>query len=260
MSDHEHRFTAIAFVENLALKELAGVFPNAKTSAHEIHAPLPEGGDIFLFPFGAIVFHDATSERRAIEMARLHSARPALTPQIVREEYTVRESQGAGIGIDDGVMTLDYFTPARTGVIALTVAQSAAMEYYESEVESLFKRTAALEHDLETRGGVSMKTRRLHKFIGEAISTRSEIVSVLHLLDKPEATWDDTALDAIYDDLKDEFDLVERYHALEMKIESVQNSLEIVLDVARDRRMVTLEAAIVVLFLFEIVMSFLRYT
>ena len=62
-------------------------------------------------------------------------------------------------------------------------------------------------------------------------------------------------MDAIYDDLKDEFDLSDRFHALEHKLKSVQESLELLLDVARDRRLVLLEAAIVVLIAVEIVLG-----
>ena len=52
-------------------------------------------------------------------------------------------------------------------------------------------------------------------------------------------------MDRIYDELRAEFDLVDRYQALELKLRSVQEALELVLDVARDRRLVLLEVAIV---------------
>ena len=73
------------------------------------------------------------------------------------------------------------------------------------------------------------------------------MLSILHLLDKPDEAWDDPGMDRIYDELRAEFDLVDRYQALELKLRSVQEALELVLDVARDRRLVLLEAAIVLL-------------
>jgi uncharacterized Rmd1/YagE family protein len=81
---------------------------------------------------------------------------------------------------------------------------------------------------------------------------------VLHLLDKPDEAWDDPGMDRIYDELRAEFDLVDRYQAMEMKLRSVQESLELILDVARDRRLVSLEVTIVVLIGFEILLGFLR--
>jgi uncharacterized Rmd1/YagE family protein len=103
-----------------------------------------------------------------------------------------------------------------------------------------------------------LRTRGLHRFIGEAIATRSEVITVLALLDKPDATWDDPALDRIYDDLRAEFDLLDRYDTLTQKLQGVQEALELVLDVARDRRMWLLEAAIFVLIAIEVLFALVR--
>lgn len=252
-----HSFFAIAFVENLPLRELSAVFPGAQVGTHELRLPLAEG-EVFAYPFGALVFRDTPRERREAELARLRQAFPRLTPEVVREDFLVREEERARVRVSAGTLTLDRLTPERAGIVALTMAQSAAMEYYERIVEQLFQRTGSLVARLETRGTVPLRTRPLHRFIGEAIANRSEVLSVLHLLDKPDAVWDDPAMDRIYADLREEFDLSDRYGALELKLRSVQEALELVLDVARDRRLVLLESAIVLLIVVELALSLLR--
>jgi uncharacterized Rmd1/YagE family protein len=252
-----HQFTAIAFEENLSLRELAPAFPGARLDRRELYVPT-DGGEIFLYPFGAVVFHNVPPERREAELAQLHRARPGLTTQVVRQSFTVREEPGARVDIVEGTLVVDQLTPGRAAVVALIVAQSAAMEYYERIVEKLFMRTDKLVEPLERRGSVPLRTRELHRFIGQAIGTRAEVISVLSLLDKPDATWDDPALDRIYDDLRAEFDLVDRYSALTQKLQGVQESLELVLDVARDRRMWLLEAAIFLLIAIEVVLGLAR--
>jgi uncharacterized Rmd1/YagE family protein len=258
MSAQTHAFYAIAFEENFSLKELTAVFPGAQGGGHELRLALPAGGEIFLYAFGVVVFRDVPREARESELGRLRAARPRLTLKVVREDFTVREEEGERISLAGGVLTVDRLTPPRAGIVAQTVAQSAAMEYYERIVEDLFTRTAALVSRLETRGTVSMRTRPLHRFIGEAVSTRSEVLSILHLLDKPDAVWEDPAMDRIYEDLREEFDLGDRYQSLESKLRGVQEALELVLDVARDRRLVLLESAIVVLIVVELLLSLLR--
>ncbi len=223
-----------------------------------MYQTLAPAGGMFIYPFGAVVTYDVTPEQREAQLARLHQARPGLTTQAVREDYSVLEDPRCVTGIHDGMLQVDRLTPARAGVVALTVAQSAAMEYYERLVDQLFERASRLVDRLEKRGTVAIRTRPLHRFIGEAISTRTEVLAVLHLLDKPEETWEDPAMDRIYDDLRAEFDLGDRFAALEMKLRSVQESLELLLDVARDRRLVLLEAAIVVLIVVELLLSVLR--
>jgi uncharacterized Rmd1/YagE family protein len=258
VADRIHQFYAVAFVENLQLRQLAGAFPNARVTPHRMYQTLQPDGAMFIYPFGAVVTYDVTPEQRETQLARLHQARPGLTTQVVREDYSVLEDPRCVTGIHDGMLQVDRLTPERAGVVALTVAQSAAMEYYERLIDQLFERASRLVDRLERRGTVAIRTRPLHRFIGEAISTRTEVLAVLHLLDKPEETWEDPAMDRIYDDLRAEFDLGDRFSALEMKLRSVQESLELLLDVARDRRLVLLEAAIAVLIVVELLLSLLR--
>jgi required for meiotic nuclear division protein 1 len=259
MAPRLHQFYAIAFEENLVLRQVAAVFPQAKISAHELYAPIEPEGGIFVFPFGAVVSYDLPPERREAELARLFSMGLKLTAQVIREDYSVLEDPSFSTGIVDGTLRVNRLTPARAGIVSLIVAQSAAMEYYERIVDRLFTRTATFVERLERRGTVSLRTRPLHRFIGEAISTRSEVLSVLHLLDKPDAAWDDPEMDRIYGDLRAEFDLVDRYRALEVKLRGVQEALELLAEVARDERVLLLEVIVVILILLEVVMPTLGY-
>jgi uncharacterized Rmd1/YagE family protein len=257
MPSKTHQFAAVAFEENLSLKELLPAYPGARATLRELRAQR-DGGELFIYPFGAIVFHDLSPEQREAELARLRGARPGLTTQVVRETFTVREEPGQKVDMVEGTLVVDQFGPGRAAVVALIVAQSAAMEYYERIVEGLFTRTNALVDPLEKSGAVPVRTRRLHQFIGQAIGTRNEVFTVLSLLDKPDAIWEDPALDRIYDDLRAEFDLVDRYGSMEQKLRSVQEALQLVLDVARDRRMWLLELFIGALIVVEVFLELLR--
>ncbi len=259
MAPRLHQFYALAFEENLSLRQLAAVFPQAKITAHDLYLPMEPEGGIYIFPFGAVVAYDVPAERREAELARLFREGPKLTTQVIREDYSVLEDPGFPTGIVDGTLRVNRLTPARAGIVSLIVAQSAAMEYYERIVDRLSSRTGSFVERLERRGTVTLRTRPLHRFIGEAISTRSEVLQVLHLLDKPDAAWDDPEMDRIYGDLRAEFDLVDRYRALELKLRAVQEALELLAEVARDRRVLLLELIVVVLILLEVVMPLLGH-
>ena len=199
-----HQFYAVAFEENFSLRQMARSFPEARISPLELFVPMGSDGGLYIFPFGAIVTHDVPAESREAAFKRLTQVLPKLTTTVIREEYSVVEEPTAQTGISDGMLRVDKLTPARAGIVALTVAQSAAMEYYERIVEDLFARTARLVDRMASRGTVPFRVTPLHRFIGEAISTRTEVLAVLHLLDKPDAAWEDSAMDRIYDDLRDE--------------------------------------------------------
>ena len=215
---------------------------------------------MFIYPLGALVFFDVAPEVRGSELQRLRQVRPGLTKaQVLNEELSVRELPDARPEMDNGVLVVDRLSFERASVVALTVAQSAAMDYYESIVDQMFVTTDKLGEELEKAGTMPMRTRHLHKFIGATVGTRSEVLSILHLLDKPDAAWDDPGADRIYGKLRSEFDLVDRYQSLELKLRAVQDTLEVITDVARDRRLFLLEATVVLLILFEIVLSLIRH-
>jgi uncharacterized Rmd1/YagE family protein len=253
-----HSFQALAFPENVPLRALSALFPNAIKGTHELRVAIADGGTLFLYPFGVVVFEDVDPGVRERQLEALRKAEPRLSGPGTVEDLAVRADAATAPGMAGGVLVVDRLTEARAGIIALTVAQSAAMEYYETIVESMFERTRRLVERLERRGTTPLRTRPLHRFIGEAVGTRNEVLSVLHLLDKPDAAWDDPAMDAIYEDLRGEFDLGDRFNALELKLRGVQEALELVLDVSRDRRLVLLEATIVVLIVIELALSLLR--
>jgi uncharacterized Rmd1/YagE family protein len=257
VADQVHSFHAIAFVENFSLKELAARYPDAKRTHHRLWFSAAAGGTVYLFPSGTVVFHDVGQAGREAEVLRLRRTLPKLSDaQVMTEDFTVREVAGARPDIQGGVLVLDELTFERAGVVSFTLAQSAAMEYYERIVDQMFGETDRLVDRLEKVGTMPVFTRKLHRFIGAAIGTRSEVLSVLHLFDKPDAAWDDPGADKIYEELRAEFDLVDRHQSLELKLRSVQDALELVTDVARDKRLVSLEVSIVVLILFEIVLRF----
>ena len=259
MSTATHTFHVLAFAENFSLKELGPLYPEAKRQHHFLSYPGAAGGMVFLYSFGAVVFYDLGQAGREGELLRLRKA--ALTKsdaRVISEEFNVREEPDVRPDLVDGVLVVDELTAPRASMVALTVAQSAAMEYYEGIVDQMFADTDRFAERLERVGNMSIYTTRLHRFIGAAISTRSEVLSVLHLLDKPDLVWDDPGAERIYEELRSEFDLVDRYQSLELKLRSVQDALSLVTDVACDRRLVLLEASIIVLIVLEIVLSLVR--
>jgi uncharacterized Rmd1/YagE family protein len=260
VSEPVHTFHALAFVENFSLKELAARYPEARRTYHQLCYPAAAGGTVYLFASGTIVFRDVGQAGREAEVLRLRKTLPSLSAaQVISEEFSVREVAGARPDIQGGVLVVDHLSDEGAEVVALTIAQSAAMEYYERLVDQMFAETDRLVDRLEKVGTMPVFTRKLHRFIGAAIGTRSEVLSVLHLFDKPDAAWDDPVAEKVYVQLRADFDLVDRHQALELKLRSVQDALELVTDIARDKRLVWLEASIVLLIVLEIALRFVGH-
>lgn len=251
-----HTFYAVCFAENFRMKALAADLALPYRSAHVMALPLA-GGTVSLFPFGVAVFQDVPQKAHGelLDRVRRHLEDGGKGTVVSEESFEVHEDPAATISIEGGHLMIDTLNANRAGVVALTLAQSVAMDYYEAIIDKMSEETGVLVERLRRSGSAPLRIRSLHKFIGEAVSTRNEVLSVLHLLDKPEATWDDPGMNLIYDDLRDEFDLSDRFSALETRLRGLQEALELILDVVRDRRLVFLEATIVLLILLEIMMT-----
>src|SRR5262245_38371751 len=148
MAAQLHQFHAVAFVENFLLKEVAKAFSSSQVNAYELHVTVGNG-DAFIYGFGAVVFRNLSDAEGEDIIARLRVVYPRLAPQVADERFTVSEDPANEIGIRDGVFRIDRMTPARAGVVGLTVAQSAAMEYYEKILVRLFAETESLVDRLE---------------------------------------------------------------------------------------------------------------
>ncbi|HEX3773280.1 MAG TPA: RMD1 family protein [Polyangiaceae bacterium] len=255
-----HTFHALAFIENFSLKELAAHYPEAKRAHQHLWYRAAAGGSVFIFSFGVVVFLDLGQAGREGELLRLRQVPNGIRDaQVIAEEFTVREVEGSRADMSEGCLVVDALTPERASMVALTVAQSAAMEYYERIVDQMFGDTDHFVDRVEKSGNISVFTAKLQRFIGTAIGTRNEVISVLHLLDKPDVVWDDAGAERIYVELRSEFDLVDRYQSLELKLKSVQDALSLLADMARDRRLVLLETSVIGLILLEILLNLFRH-
>ena len=283
MASTTHSFTAVAFSRTFSHKELLAFIPKAEsvTRTRELHFPLFMGGEIrarsrqagsrigalrevhirladmqevILFPFGVVVFRNVAPEVREAWIERMKTL-PHVGQTTQGEDFSVREEDGAQSRVSQGALILEFLSPKWAAVVAQTMAQSTAMEHYEGIVDDLFVRTGSIVRRLRKKGKVSMQVRPFHRFIGEAVNTRNDVLSNLHLLDKPEAVWEDSSMGRVYADLRGEFDLGDRYHTLESKLQGMQETLELVLDVARVRRIEFLEIAVLGIIAIELIMS-----
>ncbi len=262
MAKETHSFVAYSFVRGFKLGEVASDMaagPTRIDPKDAVTRQIEGGGRIYAYNFGVVAFWNVSLAERQREIERLRERYPhGYAEIIVSDDFVVEVEPESPPRVDFSRLVLDKITPERAEVIALTLAQSTNMEYYENMVEVIRTKVGTMIRDLRESGRTSLRLRRWYRFIADAMAVKNEVVGVLHLLDRPELIWEDRVMDTLYDDLRAVFDLQERFQALAYKLGTIQDSLELLIDMSRDARLFLVEMAIVLLILFEVIMSFIR--
>lgn len=227
-------------------------------SPHTCEVLTPEGGGrVFRFHFGAVTFWNIDQDKIPALLDTICLGTIRKRPDIW-DDYRVEVAEDAKPKVHFASMTLDAMTADRAEVIALTLAQSSVMVHYENSCQAIWQTLDETIKSLRLTGKVSMRASHLPKTIGKALEIRSQVVRVLHMLDRSDLLWEDRVMDQLYDDLRASFDLPERYQALEHKLGHIQDSSQLLLDIAGDRRFVWLESAIVIMIAFDIIMTLIE--
>jgi uncharacterized Rmd1/YagE family protein len=260
MQPKTHTLRSYAFSKNIDMVELARKYTSSQSSIDpkaSLSAKIGEDGYVFIFNHGSVVFWNVPAEVQQEGLNQLLGLDPVPTLKPISETFIVLEQAGP-VQVEFNRLIIDHLNPDRMEVIASTLAQSTSMEYYESLVEEAWKQVDEMLMAMRQSGSNRWFLGPVNRRIAEALTLRSSVVRVLHLLDKPDLIWEDKIMDDIYGDLRAMFDLPERFQALEYKLQLIQQTLEVLVEAIRDRRIYWLELTIVLLILFEVIMTFVR--
>lgn len=251
-----HYFRASVLSEYINMKELAQKIGASHSTIDPLAAIMHpvEQGQIFIFRFGAVVFWNVPEQIQHRTLESLLDLPGRLLDTVCSEEFIGHEGVEKS-RVEFNRILIDRITPERAEVIASSIAQSVAMEHFEGLCEQAWTQVDQMIASLKAKGKLWPSPQGVTKQVAHCLELRSRVVRVLHLLDRPDLIWEDPLMDEQYSDLRAIFDLDERFQALEYKLQLIQNSLELLVDTARDRRLYWVEMAIVLLILVEICIS-----
>lgn len=249
---------AFAIADTVALKKFESTLSECGgpvlTGKTHLISTLADDQFVVVHDFGAIVFFGVPDARRKEIVAALIGVVGAQPRPPLEETFNVVIDPGveAESGFDRVVVPM--VSEKWIELIGLVIGQSAAMEYYEDDVDKILERLDGLAGELADSGRTKGSVRVLTQFIGEAMHLRGRVILTLALLDAPLATWNDQALDRIYGQLRTSFAIDDRYRALDEKLEMVRDHLGILVDLTVQKRSYTLEMLVVILIAVEVLL------
>jgi uncharacterized Rmd1/YagE family protein len=219
--------------------------------------PVPVRGDglAILFRFGAVVFFDVQplEEDEFLRQLTPRISKPSTEQEL--ESLTLRVDPEAKEVFEGTSVLLKDFSEERLQIVADVLAKSVVLARYEMAVSLQFDRIEPLAANLENQGNWRQEARELLRHLGSTMLMEQQMVGRVQLDDKPELLWDRPDLERLYARLSDEFEIQERFDALNRKLDLIARTVETVLELLQNRRTLRVEWYIVGLIVFEIVLT-----
>lgn len=254
-----HLMQAINLYDSINIKTIRPAISGKiiDVTPQEIHSQYGENSFLFVYRFGCLVFYNMSNDLIESEIAKIKAILGPGLPNPTSETYQVN------IGDFNTRVEFEYVEMKKASIdqlkfIAVTVGQSAALEYFEAQAERMLTETLNLLQNMARWGMVPMQNKSLIKIIGSTAAVRQHIVSNLSILDPPEETWKSKELERFFRDLQGNFDIDVRFRTLDRKLTLVQDNIEILTDLTASRRSNFLEALIVALIVLEIGLAFVH--
>ena len=254
---HTIAVQAYSFESVLAPKRIVACLPEggavrlAKTQA------VAQYGDekfIIVYDFGAIVFvgiEDAQRDRTVAALLKIVGPEPHPPLQ---ESLVLEIDSSNKLSFDAGKVRAPGVTRELAELSAFVVAQSAAMEYYEEDVDTILAKLNLESEALAQTGKLRANVKDVLKFIGSGMSTHNQVVYTLALLDTPTLAWDDEALGRVYRDLRAYLEIEDRFRALAHKLDMIQGNFEVFAELTQERRSYSLEVVVAILVGLEVLL------
>jgi uncharacterized Rmd1/YagE family protein len=233
---------------------LRGLYEPPMTLLGPLVTPAGEAGLAVLLRYGAIVLFNLTEQEQKNYLKEL---RPRIESPLRKMETEDAQLYLAGKqpeGITpEGVGVNDY-SLARIQVVAIALARSVALAYYENAMASAFDLIEPLARGLEKPGGGAKRLRELLRHIGGTLLVQHKMIGRVGIQDKPDLLWDHPELERLYLHLENEYELHERNTVLERKLALINRTAETSVNLLQNRSMMRVEWYIVILIVFEVLL------
>lgn len=247
-----------AFPSTFRLKEILPLFTDAEAAVHKealvAHWSTPTESWALAFDFGVVVFVNTEAQHRLPIVQKLTILDNGDGHAPLTEDFTLEVREESNWEVQFDRVVVPQLSLAVLKIVGLLLAQSTAMDYYNQDMQDISQQLERITQGLQQRGRIPFRIKALLKFIGTCIATKNDILATLSLFDKPEATWEDPALNRLYDALRLELEIQDRYRSLESKLRMIQESLVLLVELSHNRRNVRLEAIVVLLILLEVLL------
>ncbi|GAL66829.1 RMD1 family protein [Jejuia pallidilutea] len=212
---------------------------------------------IYLFQYGMVSFFNMnhTEIERALEQIKpfcvnYFSEKLSESVEVIIKTNTLR--------VQFDSVVLPKIDEEMIRLVMLNTSQSVALQSFSEITEELLIETNEHTLYLEEKGKLDISGHKLKRFIGKVLNIKNKITENLYIFDAPDITWEKEQLNKLNQDLKQSFDLKDRYRLIHDRIEIIKENLELFKDIMDHKESSRLEWIIIILIVIEVLDLFVE--
>lgn len=221
---------------------------------HPLVAELSSDKYAVITKFGAVAFWNVP-EPMAGDFLREIGPYIGKSPLIHRHTDTLRVVVGAA---EERATFEELFLKdldiEKIKIISYVSAQSVALDRYEEEIDAHLHELGRVVANLKSGRHSRLKQADVLRQVGEVLSVKQTTVSRLSLFDKPDETWKREEIERLYNRLRAEYELRDRFDVLNEKIDFLSENNNTLLNYLSSQKSNYLELWVIILIVVEIVL------
>jgi uncharacterized Rmd1/YagE family protein len=243
--------------------------PSADSTPTSVAAALPASSSlqfdptqpfVVAFQYGAVVFFN-TSEAMQQELLPKLAAKDTAK---LKDDYMIRlsnrgDSFSCRFLTDSVVMSGMDLNSVR--IISQIISQAVAMQHYEGEANRLLLKLRAMLRPSDRLKGVStlghQRSNLIVNYVAESSTAMVDVLTELKLLDRSEIVWGQGEYEPLWQGLRREFDLSDRFDILQTKLDLLKDSHPFFLQVIHQLQSHRME--IIIMSVAEMTLDFLPF-
>jgi required for meiotic nuclear division protein 1 len=221
---------------------------------------LTSGQMVLIFSFGSVVFiNQATPDETTILLKYIQSFEPdvdLINADRYTDDYSLHIHENEDLELADEYVMVPGYEDFYPELISTVLAKSVALEKTEEQLGKIHDKLETMIDRLE-KGKLRIGNKELARTTAKIVRHEYNTLAYIMILDKPDITWTSSSASEFYDKMIEFFELNDRYKILKSKTDILYNIMDGFSTISHSIRGLFVEWIIVILILFEIVLTLL---
>lgn len=210
-----------------------------------------------VFQYGSVVLFNVPDHEvdGYLKLVERHAS--GMLPEMRKDDYAVVEKPTLETWMQGG---LDYITLKNLNIdgirtIGSVLGQSIALDHYIRQVDGMVAEFTDINRGMEKTGTFTMQRKKLFQLVGKANSNLADVILKLGLFERSDIAWKNANYAQIWEYLRDEYELTQRFGSLDFKLKFVEHNIRFLQEILQNRKSDFLEWLIIILISVEILIS-----